>query len=43
MADKFRWDDSKLRIEVNRKVKDNMEKACFLVESDAKRICPVDT
>ena len=43
MANKFRWDDSKLRMEVNSKVRANMEKACLMVEADAKRICPVDT
>jgi len=39
----FKWDDKKFRTEVNQKVKANMEKACLLVETDAKRICPVDT
>jgi len=43
MAGSFKWDDSKLRVEVNQKVRSNMEKACLIVEADSKRICPVDT
>jgi len=39
----FKWDDSKLRTEVNQKVKANMEKACLLVENDAKRFVAVLT
>ena len=43
MPSSFKWDDSKLRTEVDQKVKANMEKACFLVDNDAKRFVAVDT
>ena len=43
MASSFKWDDSKLRKEVDFTVHQKIEKACIMVESDAKRICPVDT
>ena len=43
MASSFKWDDRKFKKEVNQKVKANMERACFLVENDAKRFVAVDT
>jgi len=39
----FKWDDSKLKREVANTVHQKIEKACLMVESDDKRICPVDT
>lgn len=38
-----KWYGDKLIKEVGLKCFQNMEKACLLVEGDAKRICPVDT
>ena len=43
MPSSFRWDDSKLKAEVNQKVRVNMEKAVLMVENDAKRFVAVDT
>lgn len=40
MPSSFKWDDSRLRAEVNQKVRANMDKACLMVEADAKRFCP---
>lgn len=39
----FKWNDSKLKAEVNQKVRANMEKAVLMVENDAKRFVAVDT
>ena len=43
MASKVKWYGPKLIQEVGLKCFQNMEKACLLVEGDAKRMCPVDT
>lgn len=40
---KVKWYGDKLIAEVGLKCFQAMEKACLLVEGDAKRICPVDT
>jgi len=40
---KVKWYGDKLIKEVGLKCFQNMEKACLLVEGDAKRMCPVDT
>ena len=43
MATKIKWHGDKLIKEVGLKCFQTMEKACLLVERDAKRMCPVDT
>ena len=43
MATRVKWYGDKLIKEVGLKCFQNMEKACLLVEGDAKRMCPVDT
>lgn len=40
---KVKWHGDKLIKEVGLKCFQGIEKACLLVEGDAKRICPVDT
>ena len=43
MPSKFKWDDSKLRKEVDFTVHQKIEKACLMVESDSKKMVAVDT
>lgn len=43
MASNVKWYGDRLIKQVGAKVAAGMEKACLLVENDAKRICPVDT
>ncbi len=43
MASKIKWYGNRLITEVGLKVFQNMEKACLLVENDAKRFVAVDT
>ncbi len=43
MAAKFKWYGDKLIREVGLKAFQGMERACLLVENDAKRFSPVDT
>lgn len=40
---KMKWYGEKLKQEIGEKCFQNMERACFLVEADSKRLCPVDT
>ena len=39
----FKWDDSKLKKEVDFTTEQKIEKACLMVEKSAKEICPVET
>ena len=37
------WHDNNFKTEIFNKFKQNMERACIIVENESKRICPVDT
>ena len=39
----FKWDDRKFKVEVDNTIHQKIEKACLMVESDAKRFVAVDT
>ncbi|NVM21307.1 MAG: HK97 gp10 family phage protein [Desulfobacterales bacterium] len=43
MATKVKWYGDKLIKEVEQKCTNNIKRACFMVETDAKRMCVVDT
>lgn len=43
MATNIKWYGKELQEKVALKCFQNIEKACLLVEGDAKRMCPVDT
>ena len=39
----LKWNDKELKNMVNSKAHDAVKKGCYLVETDAKRLVPVDT
>ena len=43
MSSSFKWDARKFKVEVDNTIHQKIEKACFMVESDAKRFVAVDT